>query len=518
VLKGQCDLGRGVLLQGVYKRNHFFIGVACLILAFTTNARAQTSRFVLRSAAEVSSLSDSIVKGGVVSPLQLHLYLRGWGNIVISLDPTKTIQSEEDADLHYFQGSVHHRGRAANVQLTSAELRVFQDYWEYNLKLSVVSRRGVTHYILVRFDSSGKQRLIHAPHYILKNRCGFIDGGDVADLSIGTEAGVAPGVDGATPEFLREVEIAVEFDTLYGRSSKKQTRADLVSLFEVVGAVYREQLGVSIALKKRVHSDYPRHLTDANKLLSRFVLRGRRSRELGRADAYLHMTGKNLNGNTIGLAYLGVVCSHSDISYALIQELNEAVDHIVVSHELAHLFGARHDQEVGCGAGIMSAFLSPSIPYHFSECTKNIISSYIKNVGSCLNYVLPPAPTPFLWGEIKASELRGGVQLPVSSQDCQVEIRAATNQKKIRSGVVLTTLQEVSNPKSFEVPLNKGLKKGVTRPIYIGAVSQCGQSMSPTVSPQIIRVKASYLKRGRKVSLKRWYRTVAQAFHQLQTQ
>jgi hypothetical protein len=58
-------------------------------------------------------------------------------------------------------------------------------------------------------------------------------------------------------------------------------------------------------------------------------------------------TGKDLDGGTIGVAFVGVVCTSNTSSYGLSQRINNPTSTVVLTaHEIGHNFSARHTNEV----------------------------------------------------------------------------------------------------------------------------------------------------------------------------
>lgn len=84
-------------------------------------------------------------------------------------------------------------------------------------------------------------------------------------------------------------------------------------------------------------------------------------------------TGKNLNGSTVGRAYLGVLCFTFDgFATGIDQNLNSnTTSSLVFAHELGHNFDAPHDGENECANEPFNGIMNPSIngSQQFSDCS-----------------------------------------------------------------------------------------------------------------------------------------------------
>uniref|UniRef100_A0A098M146 Metalloproteinase (Type III) 1 n=1 Tax=Hypsiglena sp. JMG-2014 TaxID=1550645 RepID=A0A098M146_9SAUR len=101
------------------------------------------------------------------------------------------------------------------------------------------------------------------------------------------------------------------------------------------------------------------------------------------------LTGINLDGQALGLGYVGTFC-HSERSSAIVQDHNTLTELIAntMAHELGHNLGITHDTD-SCTCGPHPCIMSPKIgkkpSYQFSSCSREEHRRYlIKDLPQCL--------------------------------------------------------------------------------------------------------------------------------------
>ena len=188
----------------------------------------------------------------------------------------------------------------------------------------------------------------------------------------------------------RQIEIALVADSAFAAAEVADPAAAMLARLNIVEGIFSEQVGLLVlATEVRVVAadNDPFTSTAAVSLLEQ-IGKYRVANPAVRARGLAHlMTGKNLDGTTAGIAYVGSACeaergvSLSERSYGT------TISAIVMAHELGHNFGAPHDGEAGeaCGAVAGGYIMSPSISGYarFSQCSINVISKGLDNA-SCV--------------------------------------------------------------------------------------------------------------------------------------
>ncbi len=197
-------------------------------------------------------------------------------------------------------------------------------------------------------------------------------------------------------------DVATEADFEYFQVFGANTNSQIANVLNQVNGIYQDQVNLTLRLAFQhvwttVNDPYTQ--TDPNGLLNQF--RTHWSGNFGHVNRDLtHLfTGKDLNGTTIGIAFVGVVCNDPSWSYGLSENFFLMVK--LAAHEIGHNFNGRHDDELNppaatcTGSGpIMCSALQTNGPETFSFRSKNDINNHISSRGSCLSVTSGPVGTP----------------------------------------------------------------------------------------------------------------------------
>jgi hypothetical protein len=200
-----------------------------------------------------------------------------------------------------------------------------------------------------------------------------------------------------------QLEISLVGDTKFQLAHGQDAMAQMLARFNVAEGIYGEQLQLLLLATdvRIVSSPDPFTSTAASSLLDQLKTYRRGTPAVGqRAVAHL-VTGKDLDGDTAGIAVLGKVCE-LDGGISLSEGWRGAtIGGLVMAHELGHNFGAGHDGEGACAATPQSYLMAPAVngSSTLSQCSLDAIRPMLERA-SCLSAAvyarveLAPADSP----------------------------------------------------------------------------------------------------------------------------
>ena len=196
----------------------------------------------------------------------------------------------------------------------------------------------------------------------------------------------APLIGAALPT--RELDLALIGDTQLG-AQYANTSGEMLARLNNVDGIFSAQVGVKITsgFVKVLTSNGGMTSTAPVTLLDQFdAYRNATPEAASRGLAHL-MTGRELDGSTIGIAYLGTLCA-SQFAVSLSQTyLDTFYSSLVAAHEVGHNFGSPHDGESGsaCVATPQTFLMAPAIngSSTFSSCSLSQMSPVV-SAARCL--------------------------------------------------------------------------------------------------------------------------------------
>lgn len=187
----------------------------------------------------------------------------------------------------------------------------------------------------------------------------------------------------------REIEVSMAADFEFTSQQSSGALGTMVSLMNIVDGIFGEQVGVAIVptdFTAFQTSDDPFTQSDPLSLLNE-VSSFRSSSEAFRSRGLTHLlTGRDLAGNTVGIAFVGALCNQN-AGVGLSQSSQNMTSALVVAHEIGHNFGSQHDAEAGSpcattpGTFIMSPTQNGSST--FSDCSLQSMQPHIA-AASCI--------------------------------------------------------------------------------------------------------------------------------------
>jgi len=199
------------------------------------------------------------------------------------------------------------------------------------------------------------------------------------------------------------VEISILADAAYlaRYSSEAQARDAILTRLNNVDGIFSSQVGVELQVESVDIADALTSklsaTTNSSDLLEELGLLRRETPALTATGLTHLFTGRNLDGDTAGVAYALALCS-SRYAASLTQAHNSAaLDTLITAHEIGHVFGAPHDGTKQCASTpqnqyIMTPMLSTSVT-EFSQCSLDEIDKVIDSY-ACVRAVAPAEPAP----------------------------------------------------------------------------------------------------------------------------
>jgi hypothetical protein len=154
---------------------------------------------------------------------------------------------------------------------------------------------------------------------------------------------------------------------------------EIASIVNSAEAIYEKQLGVRFKIVGQSLLPEETTSTEPGAMLKQFTQM--QSTQDNEVDLKHLFTGKNFDGATIGIAYIGAVCWSPNYSYGISQDYPYSMTNIF-AHEIGHNFNAMHDTTSP------SSLMYPSIHYgdaEFSQKSLDQINSHLFHFGSCLS-------------------------------------------------------------------------------------------------------------------------------------
>ncbi|MCC6744593.1 MAG: hypothetical protein IT175_12105 [Acidobacteria bacterium] len=198
---------------------------------------------------------------------------------------------------------------------------------------------------------------------------------------------------GGLPPLPPRVELATEADYDYFviQGSARAVTNEIASIVNQVDGVYRKQLGVSFEIVFQnvwETRDDPYDETDAGERLGEFRTYWNSTQQSVRRDLTHFWTGAAIDGNTLGVAYVSVICASASASYGLSSYFQgEPGKFILTAHEIGHNFGARHPDQndpprTECDNTIMQSFVGTG--FTFCKFSRTQIEDHLSTRSACL--------------------------------------------------------------------------------------------------------------------------------------
>ena len=250
----------------------------------------------------------------------------------------------------------------------------------------------------------------------------------VTSQSVTSSALAAPSPESVLgPEGEAEVATEADFEFTSAHASETATNQDITDVMTAVDGIYDAQLGIKLKIvfqRAWTANNDPYTLTDASAAINEFKNSYDGSFAPGTPPArdLTHMfTGKDLDGSTIGIAYIGTICDAPDAAYGISQSGFSGTLSLragLSAHEIGHNFGASHpDEETppppNCSSSIMNSFLQAPANQFCQFSRDQITNHVVGSGGSCLTRLTQPGCSYSLSGTFFSFSAAGGT-VPVN--------------------------------------------------------------------------------------------------------
>jgi hypothetical protein len=202
------------------------------------------------------------------------------------------------------------------------------------------------------------------------------------------------------------VEISVLGDAAYlaKYDNETQARDAILTRLNNVDGIFTSQVGVELRVESvTIDGNILAGLsstTDANDLLDDLGRLRQQTPSLAATGLTHLFTGRQLDGDTAGVAYTLALCSQRYSASLAMAHSSVTLDTLITAHEIGHVFGAPHDGTDQCASTpqnqyIMTPMLSTSVT-SFSQCSLDQINKVIDSYAcvKALPPVDPVTPTP----------------------------------------------------------------------------------------------------------------------------
>ena len=178
----------------------------------------------------------------------------------------------------------------------------------------------------------------------------------------------------------KRLDISALGDGLFMKRFNNETlaREEILQRLNYVDGIFSSQLGIEIGVPSIDIGDSLSATTSASSLLNELGDLRKRSPHLYSRGLTHLFTGRDLDGKTAGIAFVGSVCDRQ-YGAGLTESSNTRwVESLIAAHEIAHSFGAPHDGDTtqSCGSTPPNQFLmAPAINGNdqFSACSLNVM-------------------------------------------------------------------------------------------------------------------------------------------------
>jgi len=278
--------------------------------------------------------------------------------------------------------------------------------------------------------------------------------------------------DGAT--YVAEVATEADYEYVTALGGSSAADSAILDIMNQVDGIYQTQLSVVLQVVYQhtwASAGDPYASTAPSTMLSEFRNHWNSNFYSLSYDLAHMWTGKDMDGSTIGIAYLSVVCNARSYSYGISQRFSASPGkYILTAHEIGHNFGATHTEsadppQTDCNNTIMNSSIGTGTD--FCPYSRNEVSAHVAAYSSCL------ASGPTAPSNLTATAVSGS-QINLTWRDNSADETGFRIDRKIGAGG--TWSLAATTGANVEALSDRELAAGTTYYYRVQAVSGSGSS------------------------------------------
>jgi Metallo-peptidase family M12/Domain of unknown function DUF11 len=207
-----------------------------------------------------------------------------------------------------------------------------------------------------------------------------------------------------------ELTLGVVADYEFYQLYSDDPEGTIIARMDIVDGIWSSQVGVKISLAPLTvlkSANEPFTKTAPSDLLSQ-LRQYRTSHSAQQLTGATHlMTGRDLDGDIVGIAYMGTICDGQSADSLSEGAHSTLMSALIAAHELAHNFNAPHDGEAGaCSTTPQTFLMAPKLNFsqQFSSCSLEQINSRIKTAACLAPYTAPDVAVELPATQVSAVE------------------------------------------------------------------------------------------------------------------
>ena len=341
---------------------------------------------------------------GLPAKREKHISFTAYGRVFeIDLEPNPSlgqITAGSTATVAY-RGSIVGTSQSwARITQTSAE--TYGTVWDGNNLYVIEPAADAKEFAVAPLDMRNARTVIYRlSDTLIRLPGGFCEALDGAASSGGAQAyqaltgelrsHVSIQAIGAT----KRIQIGALGDAAFrSRYSTDQDATDAIMVrLNNVDGIYSSQLGVEVqtpSVTLYVDNDPFSATTQPSGLLNE-LSQARQASSVQSSLGLTHLfTGRDLDGDTVGIAYTNAICKSYAVSLTEVRGRGSFVESLIAAHEIGHNFGAPHDGEGVCSSAPAGFLMAPAVngSDQFSQCSLAQIQPVIQ-AASCITALAP---------------------------------------------------------------------------------------------------------------------------------